>query len=82
MVTSKKNSAAIEAATNYKGGELGPAIRLTEHIKAQYNGKQSEFATAQGVDRPQVTQWINKGFIVVSGVLYSPRRELKGPTND
>tara|TARA_R110002126_G_scaffold109171_2_gene246130 strand:+ start:468 stop:644 length:177 start_codon:yes stop_codon:yes gene_type:complete len=50
---------------------------LLEYIKNKHGGNQSAFASAQNVKPPQVTQWINKGFIVIDGVLYSPRRELK-----
>jgi len=49
---------------------------LIDFIKQQYGGNQAAFARAQGVEPPQVTQWINKDFIVVDGWLYSPRREL------
>jgi len=51
-------------------------MRLKDYIKDKFNGSQMAFATAQGVKPPQVTQWIDKGFIVVDDVLYSPRREL------
>jgi DNA-binding transcriptional regulator YdaS (Cro superfamily) len=51
-------------------------MNLVDYINKQYNGSQAAFAKAQGVKPPQVTQWLNKGFIVVNGVLYSPRREL------
>lgn len=50
---------------------------LLDYIAANYGGNQKAFADAQGVKPPQVTQWINKGFIVVDDVLYSPRRTLK-----
>ena len=52
-------------------------MSLLEHIKENYDGNQAAFARSEGVKRSQITQWINKGFIVVNGVLYSPRRELK-----
>lgn len=51
---------------------------LWGYINKYYAGSQRDFAEEQGVQTPQVTQWINKDFIVVNGVLYSPRRELKG----
>lgn len=53
------------------------ACTLKEWIGSNFNGNQSAFAAAQGVQPPQVTQWIKKGFIVVHGNLYSPRRALK-----
>ena len=52
-------------------------MTLTEYIEKQHGGSQSEFARANEVHRSQVTQWLNKNFIVVDGVMYSPRRELK-----
>jgi len=50
---------------------------ILDYIKKEYGGNQAAFALAQNVKPPQVTQWINKDFIVVNGVLYSPRRTLK-----
>ncbi|MFY4404827.1 hypothetical protein ACM91P_26975, partial [Klebsiella pneumoniae] len=41
-----------------------------------YRGNQASFARLTGVQPAQVTQWINKGFIVVNHTLYSPRRKL------
>lgn len=49
---------------------------LNEYITIYYGGVQASFASAVGVKPQQVTQWIDKGFIVVDHVLYSPRREL------
>ena len=53
------------------------ACPLLEFIELHFNGNQRAFALAQDVQPPQVTQWIQKYFIVVDGQLYSPRRELK-----
>ncbi|MBK8187638.1 MAG: hypothetical protein IPK77_10615 [Cellvibrio sp.] len=53
------------------------ACTLLEWIDLHFDGNQRAFATAQGVQPPQVTQWIQKDFIVVNGQLYSHRRELK-----
>lgn len=53
------------------------ACTLLEFIELHFGGNQRAFAAAQGVHPPQVTQWIQKDFIVVNGQLYSPRRELK-----
>jgi hypothetical protein len=50
---------------------------LVQYIDEHFEGNQRAFAAAQGVQPPQVTQWIQKDFIVVNGQLYSPRRELK-----
>lgn len=52
------------------------ACTLKEWIGSNFNGNQSAFASAQGVQPQQVTQWIQKEFIVVDRKLYSPRREL------
>jgi len=51
-------------------------MRLKDYIEVNFNGSQARFAEVQGVKRPQVTQWINKKFIVVDQVLYSPRRPV------
>jgi len=51
-------------------------MTLLEYIKVNYKGSKSDFAKAQGVQLPQVTQWLNKKFIVIEGVLHSPRRDL------
>ena len=50
---------------------------LSEYIDEFFGGNQAAFARAQDVKRPQVTQWINKDFIVVDGALYSHRRDLE-----
>jgi DNA-binding transcriptional regulator YdaS (Cro superfamily) len=52
-------------------------MSLLDYIAVNYGGSQSTFAKAQGVQPPQVTQWIKKKFIVIDGVLYSPRRILE-----
>lgn len=49
---------------------------LTGHIDENFDGNQRAFAAAQGVQPPQVTQWIQKDFIVINGKLYSPRRDI------
>ena len=55
---------------------------LSEYIDEFFGGNQAAFARAQkkedgnSISRPQVTQWINKGFIVVDNSLYSHRRNL------
>lgn len=56
-------------------------MELIDYINTYYSGNQSAFAASCGVHRTQVTQWINKGFIVVNHILYSPRRELVQPIN-
>jgi len=51
-------------------------MTLIDYIAANHGGSQVAFAKAQGVKPQQVTQWINKDFIVVNHKLYSPRRGL------
>lgn len=59
--------------TEFKGPV---AVTLLQHIKDAHSGSQVAFAQHCGVKPPQVTQWIAKGFIVVDGKLYSPRRDI------
>lgn len=54
---------------------------LEEYIQKYFEGNKSAFASHCGVKPQQITQWINKGFIVVEHQLYSPRRELPKATN-
>nr|WP_284211177.1 hypothetical protein [Proteus mirabilis] len=62
----------------HKKKSLRPAsLTLVEYIAEYFSGSQRAFAAAQGVAPAQVTQWINKDFIVVNDVLFSPRRQLK-----
>lgn len=56
-------------------------MKLNDYITRHYGGNQSQFAACQGVKPQQITQWINKGFVVVDGVLCSPRRVLNPPAN-
>lgn len=50
---------------------------LTDYIDEKYKGNKSEFAKSQNVKPQQITEWVNKEFIVIDGVLYSPRRSLE-----
>lgn len=59
---------------------IEPAQELKDYIDSEFGGSQRAFASAQGVQPAQVTQWLNKGFIVVRGELYSPRRKLNEQT--
>jgi hypothetical protein len=52
-------------------------MKLEDYIKENYEDSKAEFARSQGVKPQQITEWINKKFIVVDHVLYSPRRELE-----
>jgi len=56
--------------------ENAEVMSLPDYIAAKFRGSQTSFAYAQGVKLPQVTQWINKNFIVVNDELHSPRRKL------
>lgn len=49
---------------------------LVEYIEKYYNGNQRSFARLVGVQPAQVTQWLDKKFIVVNHTIYSPRRKL------
>ena len=51
-------------------------MKLRSYINTYYLGSQANFARSVGVERQQITQWINKDFIVVDHVMYSPRRDL------
>lgn len=48
---------------------------LIDYIKTHY-GTQKAFAEAIGANQPLVSVWVNKGWIVQDGVLYSPKRQL------
>lgn len=51
-------------------------MTLRDYIEKHYGGSPSALAHALGVQRQQVQQWLDKGFIVVNGALYSKRRDL------
>ncbi len=51
-------------------------MKLRDYIQENFGGSQRAFAAAQGVKPQQVTQWINREFIVVDNKLYSPRRKM------
>lgn len=48
---------------------------LADYIAENY-GSNVDFATAVGVSKQQVSNWIAAGFVVCDDVLYSKRREL------
>lgn len=52
-------------------------MNIKEYISTNHNGNKAKFAKSQGVNPQQITKWVNMKCIVVDGVLYSPRRELK-----
>lgn len=49
---------------------------LMDYIR-QHHGTQRRFAAQQKVHPQQVTVWIKSGYIVVDGIMYSPRRHLR-----
>ena len=53
-------------------------MKLKDHIAANHGGVNAQFARSEGVRDQQITEWVNKDFIVAGGVMYSPRRVLKG----
>jgi hypothetical protein len=58
------------------------SMGLNSYINKFYGhevGAQRRFAEKQGVQPPQVTQWLDKDFIVVGTKLYSFRRDLVAP---
>ena len=50
-------------------------MSITDYIKANHPSKAS-FARSQGINPQEVTKWINKGYIVLDGTIYSPRRKV------
>mgnify|MGYP000285979023 FL=1 len=52
-------------------------MNIKDYIATNHNGNQANFAKSQGTTPQQITKWVNMKCIVVDGVLYSPRRELK-----
>lgn len=73
-------SAAMDHA-RYLKGMRPTAYALEDYIKINFKA-QIVFATHQEVKPPQITQWIEKKYIVVNDVLYSPRRDLSYLTAD
>ena len=55
---------------------MDSCMPLLDYINKYYNGNQASFARLIGVQPAQVTQWLEKKFIVVDHTLYSPRRKL------
>ncbi len=52
-------------------------MKLIDYIKEHYSGNQAAFGRAQDVKPQQVTKWLDMSCVVLDGVLYSPRREIK-----
>jgi hypothetical protein len=53
-----------------------PVPSLSDHILIKHGDNKSQFAHSINVRPQQITEWVNKEFIVANGILYSPRREL------
>ncbi len=49
---------------------------LSDFIAENFNGNQSAFARANGVQRAQITQWLKAGYIVVDDKLCTVRRVI------
>ncbi|MCW7549989.1 helix-turn-helix domain-containing protein [Photorhabdus sp. APURE] len=49
---------------------------LKEYIDRHFSGNQSKFAQHMHVTPQQVTRWIAGNWIVVGGILYSPKRRI------
>ena len=64
------------AAWGLEGETMDDAQPLRGFIEEKFK-TQTAFAKAIGVEPAQITQWLAKDFIVVSGMLYSPRRKLE-----
>lgn len=52
------------------------ARTLSDYIDFYHNGNQSDFARHMGVNRQQVTKWLNGGWVVINHQLYSPQRDV------
>ena len=70
---------ALGEAMSIKESHRSVAVTLADYIDDEFDGYQCDFATLQGVQPPQVTQWIKKQMLVVDDCLYSFRRELIKP---
>ncbi|MEJ5074354.1 hypothetical protein WH357_18760 [Enterobacter ludwigii] len=51
-------------------------MKIVEYIDLYFEGNKSAFARRMNVTPQQVTKWVNDGWIIIDGQLYSPRREL------
>lgn len=52
------------------------SIPLAEYINRRFNGNRAEFARHMGVFPHKVSEWVKKGWVVVGGQLYGPRRGI------
>ncbi|MBA0190682.1 MULTISPECIES: hypothetical protein [Pectobacterium] len=51
-------------------------MKIVDYIDLYFEGNKSAFARRMNVTPQQVTKWVNDGWIIFDGQLYSPRREL------
>lgn len=51
-------------------------MHLTDYIAAYFGGNKAAFARHMDVHPQQVTKWINDGWAIMDGRLYSPRRDI------
>ena len=51
--------------------------KTKQYIKDNHNGNGSEFAREHGVAYNQANDWRRRGFMLIDGVIYSPRRRIK-----
>ena len=45
-------------------------MKLTDYITEHHNGNISAFARSQGVRQDQAKRWIDRGCVVIDGVVY------------
>ncbi len=63
----------MKPSKKYKS--VGPKS-LADFIAENFNGNQSAFARANGVQRAQVSQWLKAGYIVIDDKLCAVRRVI------
>ena len=54
---------------------------IEEYINKNFGGCKAAFARHLGKMPQQVTRWVNEGWIVVDGVVYSKRWKIEGKKN-
>lgn len=48
-------------------------------IQLYYGGVNAWFAEANNTSPQNVAQWIKKGYLIIGGQLYAPRRPIRNP---
>ncbi len=64
----------MKLSKKYKSAKLKS---LADFITENFNGNQSAFARANGVQRAQVSQWLKAGYIVIDDKLCAVRRVIR-----